>query len=153
MRDANIPRSMREPFLSHWKDSSALSDEQLADFVQRVIRAHYLVRITPIMMRAIDNPPTVVDKHRTAELIEVRDGTNFYVEQGRGEMARFYEEYGNWFQNPSYSHFMKLRVLGLCITRAMTHAIGHSISDRCDRDELPRMRLRLYEDFKDVTWC
>jgi hypothetical protein len=118
-------------------NGSALSDEQLTEFVRRVIRARYLVRITPVTIRATDNPPTVVDKHRAVVLIGVRDGANFYSEQGRVGVARTYEEFGNWLQNLNYSLFLKLRVLGQCITRAMVDAIGHSVAARYDRDELP----------------
>jgi hypothetical protein len=150
-----LPRSLKDT-KGEFK-GSALSDEQLTEFVRRVIRAHYLVRITPVTIRATNNPPTVVDKHRAVVLIGVRDGTNFYSEQGRVGVARTYEEFGNWLQNLNYSLFVKLLVLGHCITRAMVDAIGHSVSARYDRDELPRMRFLIDRDFikqprHDVFW-
>src|ERR1700737_2244498 len=127
-----LPRSLKDN-KGEFK-GSALSDGQLAEFVRRVIRAHYLVRITPVTIRATDNPITVVDKHREVVLIGVRDGTQFYSEHGRVGPARTYEEFGNWLQNLGYSHFVKLLVLGHCITRARVDSIGHSVSARYDRE-------------------
>jgi hypothetical protein len=100
---------------------------------------------------------SIVDKHRAAELISIRDGTSFYAEHGRVGPARTYDEFGNWLRNLSYAQFVKLKGLGQCITRAMVDSIGHSISARYDRDELPRMRFLIDRDFikqphHDLFW-
>jgi hypothetical protein len=153
--ESKLPRSLKDN-KGEFK-GSALSDEQLADFACSVIRAHYFVRITPVAFRATDNPAAIVEKHRAIALIGVRDGTKFYSEQGRVGVARTTEELGNWMQNLSYPHFVKILTLGHCITRAMVNAIGHSVSARYHRDELPRLRFLIDRDFikqprHDVFW-
>jgi len=150
-----LPRSLKDD-RGEFK-GAALSDTQLADFARTVVRAPYLVRITSVAIRTTENPVTVVNKHRAVILKGIRDGTRGYSELGRVGLARTYDEFGNWLQNLSYSQFVKILLLGECVSRAMVNSVGHSISGGYDQDELPRMRFLIDRDFikqprHDVFW-
>src|SRR5277367_2972448 len=54
--------------------SSHVADDDLLRFAQEVVRAHPVVGISPYSMRGIDNPLSVVEKHRAVTKIGVSYG-------------------------------------------------------------------------------
>ena len=92
--------------------SSSLSDEQLTNFARKVIVTHFRVGITPFIVRPVDNPVNVIEKHRQVHLMGIQDGVNGYTHQGKSDLARIYDEFGNWLQNLSYPQYLKILVLG-----------------------------------------
>jgi len=126
--------------------SSSLSDEQLTDFASQVVCAHYFIGITPFAICPSDNPESVVDKHRTVNLVGIREGTKEYAALGRSSMAKFYDEFGNWLAKLSYTQYLKIFVLGECMAAAMVNTVGHAITGKYD-EELPRMRFVIDRDF------
>ncbi|HLC26961.1 MAG TPA: DUF3800 domain-containing protein [bacterium] len=126
--------------------SSKLSDQQLADFAHEVVCTPPKIGITSFAIRPADNPKGVVEKHRTVVLIGIGEGRKEYTALDRGRMAKAYEEFENWFRRLSYDHFLKIIVLGDCISSAMVNTVGHSISGKYD-EELTRMRFIIDQDF------
>jgi len=126
--------------------SSVLSDDELVKFTHRVMCAHPYVGITPFSIRPADNPKAIVDKHRAVQLAGIREGAREYSVEGKPDMAKRYQEFGNWFEKLSYVQYLKIVVLGECVTAAMVNAIGHSITGHYD-EELTRMRFQIDRDF------
>jgi hypothetical protein len=112
--------------------SSSLSDDQLSEFARRVVCATHFVGITPLAVRPLDNPEAVVDKHRTVNLIGIREGAKEYAVLGRPELAKTYDEFGNWLQKLSYVQYLKIFVLSRCTATAMVNTVGHAITGRYD---------------------
>lgn len=126
--------------------SSVLSDDELMDFAHRVMCADPYVGLTPFSIRPTDNPKDIVDKHRAVQLEGIREGAKEYSVEGKPDMAKRYQEFGNWFEKLSYVQYLKIVVLGECVTAAMVNAIGHSITGHYD-EELTRMRFLIDRDF------
>jgi len=142
--EAALPRSLKNA--TGEIKSSALSDDDLADFVRRIVCAPYYVGVTPYAIRPADNPDVLVEKHRAVALIGIREGAKEYRALGREGVAKTYEEFGNWLKKLSYAQYLKIIVLGKCIAAAMANSIGHAITGRYD-DELPRLRFLIDRDF------
>jgi hypothetical protein len=98
-------------------------------------------------MRGIDNPLSVVEKHRAVTQIGVSYGVELYQGQGKLRLGLTVKDLGNWYKNLSYVQYMKTRMLGGSIYRALVNSIGHSISGGYDKDELPRLRYKIDRDF------
>ncbi len=124
---------------------SALADDQLEIFAREVMRAHPSIGITPLAIRPSENPPVVVEKHRSVQLTGIRDGSRLYAEQGKKDLALTYEHFGNWYAKLSYPQYLKLSLLGLCITSGLVNTVGHAVSGGYD-EELPRTRFLLDRD-------
>lgn len=142
--EKNLPRSLKNA--KGEIKSSSLSEQQLEDFAANVVRAHYYVGITPLCIRPSDNPPSVINNIRSAQMIGIRDGSREYAELGRPGPAKTYEDMGNWFSKLSYTQYLKIVVLGKCITSSLVNTVGHSISGGYD-DELGRIRFIIDRDF------
>ena len=68
-------------------------------------------------------------------------------ELGRPESsAKLYDDFGNWLEKLSYVQYLKIRVLGDCISTALANTIGHSITGGYD-DELTRIKFMIDRDF------
>src|ERR1700680_2646760 len=64
--------------------SSSLSGQHLETFAAEVIRGgHCRVGITPLAIRPSENPLSVVDKYRSTQAMQIRDGSRMYAEQGK----------------------------------------------------------------------
>ena len=127
--------------------SPHVADDDLLRFAREVVRAHPVVRISPYSMRGIDNPLSVVEKHRAVTQIGVSYGVALYQGQGKLRLGLTVKDLGNWYKNLSYDQYMKTRMLGGCVYRALVNSIGHSISGGYDKDELPRLRYKIDRDF------
>ena len=125
---------------------AVLSDGELMKFAHGVMCAHPYVGITPFSIRPADNPKIIVDKHRAIQLQGIREGAKEYSAEDKPAMAKRYQEFGNWFQKLSYVQYLKIVVLGECITAAMVNTIGHSIIGHYE-EELTRMRFQIDRDF------
>ena len=125
---------------------AVLSDDELLKFAHGVMCAHPYVGITPFSIRPADNPKIIVDKHRAIQLQGIREGAKEYSAEDKPAMAKRYQEFGNWFQKLSYVQYLKIVVLGECITAAMVNTIGHSIIGHYE-EELTRMRFQIDRDF------
>jgi len=96
----SLPKSLKNP--KGEIKSSSLSDDRLIEFARKVVCSAHFVGITPLTIRPLDNPQAVVDKHRTVNLIGIREGAKEYAALGRPELAKTYDEFGNWLQKLSY---------------------------------------------------
>jgi hypothetical protein len=142
--ERNLPRHLK----NHRGEikSSSLTDDQLADFARHVVRSSIGVWITPLLIRPSENPPNVVDKNRHVAASGIRQGVKEYREMGKEDMALAYEEFGHWFNKLSYEQFLKIFLLGECISQSLQNAIGHSYVGRFD-EELVRLRYLIDKDF------
>jgi hypothetical protein len=125
---------------------SALSEEHLEGFARQVMRAHPQVGITALAIRPSENPPAVVEKHRTVQLTGIRDGSRLYAEQGKKDLALTYENFGHWFAKLSYPQYLKLNLLGLCMASGLVNTVGHAVTGGYD-EELVRTMFLLDRDF------
>ena len=127
--------------------SSSLSDDQLTEFASNVVCSHYYIGITPYCIRPFQNPEWIVDKHRKGNLIGIRGSVNEMRELGRPEnFVRFYDDFGNWLEKLSYAQYLKIRVLGDCISAALVNTLGHSVTGKYD-NELTRIKFLIDKDF------
>jgi hypothetical protein len=126
--------------------SSSLSGKHLEAFAAEVIRSHYRVGITPLAIRPSENPLSVVEKYRSTQVMQIRDGCRMYAEQGKHGLAKTYEHFWHWYDRLSYPQYLKLTLLGRCITSSLINTVGHAISGGYD-EELVRMRYMLDRDF------
>jgi hypothetical protein len=126
--------------------SSSLTDRQLEDFALAVIRSHPRIGITAVSMRPCANPPTVVEKHRSAQTAGIIEGVRGYAGQGKMGLAKTYEDFGNWFRKLSYVQYLKITLLGYCIVRSLNNEIGHAVSGGYD-GELPGLKFVIDRDF------
>jgi len=141
----SLPRSLKNA--KGEIKSSLLSDEQLTEFVRRIICDHYFIGITPYCIRPSQNAEAVVEKHRMANLIGIRGSANEMRELGRPEsFAKIYDDFGNWLTKLSYAQYIKILVLGECISAALVNTVGHSITGGYD-DELTRIKFLIDRDF------
>jgi len=123
-----------------------LSDAQLAQFARDVMVPQPPILVTAVGLRPSSNPPKVVDKHRALQAEGIKQGMLFYKEHQRDSMARLYEEFGHWSENPSYDQYLKIALLGECIARSLVNAFGHSIAGGYDY-ELMRLRYVIDRDW------
>lgn len=126
--------------------SSNLSEENLSAFVENVIDIDPIIRITPIQFRPSENPRNVIEKHRNIQLAGINDGIIYYTKQGNVKLAKTYTDYSNWYRKLSYSEYMKLFLLGACITKSLTNTFGHAIAQGYD-SELVALRFILDEGY------
>ena len=69
------------------------------------------------------------------------------IELGRSEsLARIYDDLGNWLDKLSYVQYLKIFVLGECISEALGNTVGHSITGGYD-NELTRIKFMIDRDF------
>ena len=127
--------------------SALLSDDDLLTFARSIICTMPAVGITPYSVRGSDNPSAVVEKHRAVALIGAREGVKLYKSQGKRQLAQTVAEFVNWLNNLSYNNYLKIVMLGNCISTALVNTVGHSISGRYDKQELPRIRYKIDRDF------
>lgn len=141
--ERSLPRNLKD-HKGEFK-SRALSDRQLLRFVQQVVCPNPPLLITPVGVRASDNPPHIITKHQHSQWQGIRKGYEWYRDNDRPQQANTYEEFSFWFKKLSYTQFMKIGVLGECIVHSIINAIGHSVTGRYD-NELPRMRFIIDRD-------
>jgi|CXWL01.1.fsa_nt_gi hypothetical protein len=142
--ESSLPRSLKNA--KGEIKGSALSDDELVEFAYGIMCADPYLGVTPFSIRPADNPKSIVDKHRAIQLVGIREGAREYLLESKPDMASRYQEFGNWFKNLSYVQYLKIVVLGECVTAAMVNAIGHSITGHYD-EELTRMRFQIDRDF------
>src|SRR5688572_21301840 len=70
---ASLPRSLKNA--KGEIKSSSLSDQQLEDFVAKIMITRPYIGITPVAIRPSDNPPAIVEKHRSIQMIGIREGS------------------------------------------------------------------------------
>ena len=140
----SLPRSLKNA--KGEIKSASLSNEQLTEFVHRVAYAHYFIGITPYCIRPLKNPKPVVEKHRTVHLDGIREGAKEFRELGESVNAKIYDDFGNWLKKLSYVQYLKILVLGGCITAALVNTVGHAITGGYD-DELTRIKFLIDRDF------
>lgn len=140
----SLPKSFKNP--KGEIKSSLLSDEQLTDFARNILCGHFFIGITPYCIDPSLNPISVIEKHRSINLIGIREGANELKEENRDYDARIYEEFGNWFSKLSHAQYLKILVLGACITKALANTVWHAITGRFE-DELLRIRFLIDKDF------
>jgi hypothetical protein len=143
--ERSLPSSAKNP--SGEIKSALLSDDDLFEFGRRVIGALPAVGITPYSVRGSDNPPAVLEKHRAVALIGAREGVKLYESQGKRQLAQTVAEFANWLKNLSYNTYLKIEMLGHCMSTALVNTVGHSITGKYDRQELPRIRYKIDRDF------
>lgn len=124
----------------------ALDDHQLADFARRVLFPHPQVLVSPVLLRPIENPAAVVEKHRQVQVEGIRNGVEVYRGLDRAGMAQLYDEFFHWFGNLSYDKYLKVTMLGHCIHGSLVNAFGHAIVGGYS-DELTRLCYRIDRDF------
>lgn len=143
--EKSLPRSLKNS--KGEIKSSLLSDEQLTEFARDVVSAHYYIGITPYCIRPSKNPEAVVEKYRMANLMGIRGSAKEMRELCRPEsFAKMYDDFGNWLEKLSYVQYLKILVLGACISTALSNTIGHSITGGYD-DELTRIKFLIDRDF------
>jgi hypothetical protein len=125
---------------------AALTDQQLTEFAEEVLRAHPHIWITPVGIRPSENPVSVVEKHRYTQWVGIRKGVEGYTDLERAKRAQTYDEFSYWFKKLSYDQYLKILLLGECIVHSLINSFGHSISGKYD-DELVRLRLLIDRDF------
>lgn len=140
----SLPRSLKNA--KGEIKSSLLSNEQLTEFVRRVIYAPYFIGVTPYCIRPLKNPRPVVEKYRTVHLDEIREGVKEFRESGESVNEKFYDDFGNWLRKLNYIQYLKIFVLGGCITAAFVNTVGHAITGGYD-DELTRIKFVIDRDF------
>jgi hypothetical protein len=126
--------------------SSSLSDDQLSEFARVVLCGQHYVGVTPFAINPTDNPKSVVEKHRAVALVGIQEGVKGYTAQGKKKLAAVYQDFGNWLQRLSYSQFLKIVLLGSCLSSAIVNTMGHAISGGHD-EELMRMEFLIDRDF------
>jgi hypothetical protein len=136
--------------------SSLLSDEQLTEFARYILREHFFIGITPYCISPSLNHISVIKKHRKINLMGILEGAKELKEEHRDYDARIYDEFGNWFTNLSDAQYLKILVLGACITKALANTVWHAITNRFE-DELLRIKYLIDKDFikeprHDIFW-
>jgi hypothetical protein len=126
--------------------SSSLSDDKLAEFARLVLCGHHYVGVTPFAINPADNAESVVEKHRAVALLGIHEGVKGYTGQGKKKLAAVYQDFGNWVRKLSYSQFIKIELLGSCLSSAVVNTMGHAISGGYD-DELMRWEFLIDRDF------
>lgn len=126
--------------------SSLLTADQLTQFAREVVLSHYHIGITPCCIRPSRNPAAVVEKYLAVNLAGIREGARESSQLGRPRMAQLYEEFGNWLTNLSYVQYVKIFLLGSCMSTALVNTVGHAISGGYD-DELTRIKFLIDRDF------
>jgi len=126
--------------------SSELEDKDLLRFVREVIISSPYVGITPTGIRPIDNPATVVEKHRTVQLYGIEEGISWYSKDGNKPLKNIYTDFKFWLKKLSYNQYLKIFVLGRCIQKALANTVGHAITGKYE-DELLRIRFFIDRDF------
>jgi hypothetical protein len=104
--ESSIDRSLKNP--RGEIKAAPLSDDQLLDFAQRVIASAVAVGITPLAICPTQNPPSVVEKHKSVKVLCIRKGVDWYTEHGRIALARVYNELGNWLEKLNYQQYLKI---------------------------------------------
>ena len=126
--------------------SNKLSNERLTEFVRKVVCSHYYIGITPLAIRPSKNDETLIEKYKSVQHIGIIEGVKFYKNKGRDKNAKLYEDFGNWHKKLSYVQFLKIFMLGACISSALVNTVGHSISGGYD-NELTRIKILIDKDF------
>lgn len=125
----------------------ALSDSHLAAFASEVLAAHPIVHLTATALVPAQNPQDVVAKHRHVQTVGIKYGADLYLSQGKTSLARTYEEFDGWFDKLSYDSYLKLVLLGRCISHSLVDAFGVAISRGWAEEELLRLRYLIDRDF------
>lgn len=126
--------------------SNKLSDERLTEFVKKVVCSHYYIGVTPLAIRPSKHDEPLIEKYKSVQHIGIVEGAKFYQNKGRKKNAKLYEDFGNWLKKISYVQFLKIFLLGECISTALVNTVGHSISGGYD-DELSRIKILIDKDF------
>lgn len=142
----------RKPYLGASRTPRASSKAQrcltlhLLEFATRIFGTFPVLGITPVAIRPAKHSPAVVAKHRHVMLVGIREGIKGYISLRRPEVARTYEEMGNWFQKLDNSLYLKIVLLGQCIVNSLSNSIGHAISGGYDA-ELTALQFVIDRDF------
>lgn len=142
--ESSLPKCLKNP--KGEIKSSLLSDEQLIEFARNIICDHCFIGITPYCIIPSLTQMPIIKKHRTVNLMGILEGASEFKEEYRDYDGRLYDEFGNWFSNLSDAQYLKIQVLGACITKALTNTVWHAITGRFE-DELLRIRYLIDKDF------
>ncbi len=142
--EGNLPRRLKDP-KGEFK-GSALTDAHLCDFAAHIYQIAAVPRVTTVALRQAKHPRPIIAKHRHVTLVGIREGVKGYRALGRPELARTFDEMGNWFQNLDDSIFLKLILLGQCIVKSLTNSVGHAISGGYE-SELTDLEFVIDRDF------
>lgn len=141
--EASLNPSLKSP-RGEFK-SSKLPDEDLLRFVHEVIITEPYIYIDAFRIRPSENPPLVVEKHKALQVYGIEKGSELYREQGKGDLAKRYLEFRNWFSNLSYQQYLKIVMLGQIIVSSLSKSFGTAIVSGFD-DELVNLRFLLDND-------
>ncbi len=136
--------------------SSNLSEENLSAFVENVIDIDPIIIITPMQFRPSANPRKVIEKHKNIQLAGINDGILLYTKQKKMKLVKTYKDFSNWYRKLSYPEYVKLLLLGACITKSLSNTFGTAIALGFD-SELVDLRIILDEGYvksreQDIFW-
>ncbi len=126
--------------------SSQLPNEILHDFLIKIIVEEPINGISPVCVKTILNPQTIVEKHKNLHLAGINNGILEYNKLGRHRQAKMYSQFANWYRKINYVQFFKILLLGKCMYKGLLNSIGHSISGEYDH-ELVNLRYKIDKIF------
>jgi len=141
--EKSLPKSLKN-YKGEIK-SEKLSDDDLEVFVDKIILSEPWIGITPTCLITKDNPENIVNIHKMSQLVGLNDGILFYAKQGKNKLSRQWRDFRNWFNNLSYSAYLKTNLLGYCIAYSFGNAIGTSVACNFE-DELKYICYKIDRD-------
>lgn len=112
------------------------NEEQLEDFIEKVLLPPPRIAITTIRFNPSENPHKIINKHKQMQQYGINDGVILFNKLNRPRVAKTIKDFSFWFRKLSYTQFMKLELLGIIIYKSLKNTMGISLAWNMDNEIL-----------------
>lgn len=109
--------------------SNLISDSDLTDFIFAIVKKEPEIRISPVCIFPSDNEPELIKKDIELKLVGIKNGEEYFKSKGNKTLSNFYNEFYFWLKKLSYNQYIKMLLLGKCISSSLRNAFGLIIAN------------------------